>query len=221
MSLLSDLVATVLIEINDPSQVTYTTPELVRYLNYGNRVLRRTIFEIRPRLLMEPQLTGTLSGDTIIFPKNIMRIVEVRFNHRQIFEVVSEQRHGHDDTLLDYALHERGHDEYGFILMGFNQIKITPHPKFPYPYEIQYIAGLDENLSATDDSGLSLELEDMLVEFAVMRAGMRNGADMSGETSILELFKTQIEETLEGLGGARRSVVCGYQRGNEWRRRYY
>jgi hypothetical protein len=210
----------ILVEVNDPSQVTYLPPELLNYINQGNRMMRRSIYEIRPRLLMEPPLTGTTSGSTITFPKNIMRIIDFRCNHRQIFEVTTDE-HRHDEFDDDDEFNGDGKEGYGFILMGFNQVKITPHSVHPHQYEIQWIAGLDENLSATDDLGLPLELEDVIVEYATMRAGMRNGADVSGETSMVSLFKQQIEENISNLGGPRHSICKGYRSYGSRRNRYW
>lgn len=212
MSTLQTLIDQMIVELNDPNQNTYTTPELTVYLNYGYRMLRRSIYEIRPRLLQEADLTGTLSGNTIVFPKSIMRIIDFRLNYKQIFEVVSESHHHGDSS--NYGANGLNTQEYGFILEGFNSVKITPYPQqsAPFYYDIQWTAAIDQSLGVDDDTGLDMGWEDMLTEFAVARAGMRNGADVGGETSLATAFKQQIEENLENMGGPRRSTVKGYQR---------
>jgi hypothetical protein len=208
MSTMQDLISAVLVEINDPSQITYQNAELLRYLNYGIRTIRRTVLEIRPRLLCETPITGTYTQEDIIFPRNIMRVIEFKFNHRLLQEFSTEGTHRWGDNIDEWAGFNHS-ERRGFMFINSNTLRITPcgEGDSGLPYIIDWVAAVDTSLTLTDDSGIAPEWEDMVIEFASARAGIRNGADMSGENSYMTMFRNQIEENIAGMGGPRHSFV--------------
>ena len=214
MSTMQELVSAVLVEINDPSQITYQNAELLRYLNYGIRTLRRTILEIRPRLLCDSPLVGTYSREDIVFPRNIMRIIEFKFGHELLQEMATEGHTNWGDNIDAWAGFSHRHKR-GFMFVNSNSLRITPcnDSDNGIPYRVDWVAALDTSLTITDDSSLAPEWEDMVIEFAVARAGIRNGADMSGENSYMQLFKSQIEENIASMGGPRHSAIKPNMRG--------
>ena len=177
---------------NYTDKITYTDEEILDCINNGVRFIRRTIANMRPALLMS-EVTGTLAAGTksITLAKRPIKIINVTAG----------------DTTAEKGLHEtdiafispRSSDATGtpreFFLTGSQTINFFPIPDTGIRYAVRTVDDIAE-LSWEDNSPLSNEFDDFLIEYAALRLSVGNEYDMTQESQLIASIITQINQIL-------------------------
>lgn len=178
--------------LHDTDKITYMDEEILDCINNGVRFIRRTIANIRPALLMS-EVKGTLAAGTksITLEKRPIKIINVTAG----------------DTTAEKGLHEtdiafispRSNDAKGtpreFFLTGSQTINFFPIPDAETKYTVRTVDDIEE-LSWEDDSPLSNEFDDFLIEYAALRLSLGNEYDMTQESQMVSSIAAQINQIL-------------------------
>lgn len=178
------------INISDEQETGFSNDALLGYVNDGIRILRRTLLDTNPDLLIdydgtlhikagETQATITDAGTNI----KLSAITCVRINGRKL---------QHGDFRNIQNLHRRGVPCI-YYTVGSSKIGVYPAPDEPTDVTITGIR--DQNLltSLDDASPFSLDIDDFLVEYVGVRAAMTDEFDVSQETQLLSQITAQVE----------------------------
>ena len=176
MMSVKDIVIRIRSSTHDKQQTGYRDSDILGYINDGVRLMRRIIMSIRPELLADDPVTGTLlAGEsTIKLEKMISKVLEVTAGDKRLEPlsanmVMDAQATGIPDS---------------FYLQGWKTIRVYPIPKKDIDYSVTVVS----DMTLLDYDGASpfpTEIDDFLIEYAVTRASISNEFDVSQESSIM------------------------------------
>ncbi|EGO63495.1 hypothetical protein [Acetonema longum] len=185
--LVSELVERVRYRIVDTQNIGYKTPELLDYINEGHKFLRRTVSKHAPLMLSTAETGFTEPGvATSNLSLKAVKILELRINGKKITKVDL-------DSVQD--LTSTGVPSKYFLP---NFIHWVPIPDGRYPFIAVYIPEA-QRLLEKFDSGWPSDYEDFIVEYATIRAGMRNEFSVNVEEQFMAIFGEQIKDLLNNM----------------------
>jgi len=197
---IANLLTSIRYRLVDPEKSNWSDAELTSYLTDGNRALFFTVANLRPEFVRTGQTGTTVSGEKAIAITGgpILRDLRVwigpekeRLQSMELHELPS--------------LHRVGKPEF-FWASGFSSVDLYPVPDGEYEYTLSYIpqpAILEEN------SPWPESFDGFLVEFAVVRAGLRDEADMTQEAGFMSSWQQRIAEAI-GAVHPGEGVIGGY-----------
>ena len=223
---------------DDEQRINYTDEEILNAINAGLRIIRRTIADIQPEVLMET-VTGLLEPgqDEIRLRRRPLMIVEVTagdkvlstvtsyldkkiyHNHEKIFENMTpiyptkyEQK-----NFAEYKLHETNlhHIREKFLTgrpKSFYRVGLQCLKLYPKPRKETgfTVRTVDdvEELHFEDMTPLLNEFDDFLIEYAIYRLSLTDEFDMTQEQQIIANIHQQISNILAPPPAG--AVVHGY-----------
>ena len=222
---------------DDEQRINYSDAEILAVVNAGLRMIRRTIADIQPEILMKTA-TGILKAgeDKIILSCRPLMIVEVTagdkvlskvegYANKKIFhnrakicgnktliysryELKNFAEHKLDETNLQ---HIRERFLIGrpkcFYRVGMHTLKLHPRPRAETAYTVRTIDDIDE-LHFDDETPLLNEFDDFLIEYAIWRLSLDDEFDMTQEQQIIASITQQIAQVLNPPPPG--AVVRGY-----------
>ena len=211
--------------IHDWQGVNYDNDEIISVLNAGLRIIRRTITEIQPELLMETT-TGILQAgeDEIKLKRHPLMIVEMTAgdkilsviegytnkkiwhnrekiydNKRKIYskyEIKTFEEHKLKETNIQHVgIRNKTGRPREFYRTGWKSLKISPIPEKETAFTIKIVDDIEE-MRYEDHIPLIAEFDDFLIEYAVMRLSIDNEYDISQEQAIIGSIQQQIMNML-------------------------
>lgn len=190
MMSVKDIVIRIRSSTHDKQQTGYRDSDILGYINDGVRLMRRIIMSIRPELLADDPVTGTLlAGEsTIKLEKMISKVLEVTAGDKRLEPlsanmVMDAQATGIPDS---------------FYLQGWKTIRVYPIPKKDIDYSVTVVS----DMTLLDYDGASpfpTEIDDFLIEYAVTRASISNEFDVSQESSIMGNIISQATDFLRNM----------------------
>lgn len=189
MLAVTDLITRIRNAAHDEQKTGYTDDILLGYINDGVRIFRRMIMENAPMILAEEKAGMLKSGETsVTFDSNVSQILRVLLDQEQIAMV----------SVLDIDYTNVTGIPDCCYLLGFKTLKFFPVDSVDHQYEITYIPDM-QFLTLTDSSPFSNDLDDLLFEYAVIRASISNSYDMSQENVVLNTMMAQAEQLIRSL----------------------
>lgn len=190
MMSVKDIVIRIRSSTHDKQQTGYRDSDILGYINDGVRLMRRIIMSIRPELLADDPVTGTLlAGEsTIKLEKMISKVLEVTAGDKRLEPlsanmVMDAQATGIPDS---------------FYLQGWKTIRVYPIPEKDIDYSVTVVS----DMTLLDYDGASpfpTEIDDFLIEYAVTRASISNEFDVSQESSIMGNIISQATDFLRNM----------------------
>lgn len=212
MMTVKEMIAKVRQTIHDAKSIEYSDAELISYLDDGNRIMRRTAMSIYPEVLV-----SNMIGRNVELIENADGSIE----RKVIDKVVSEQpftkiiRVLLDGVQLEpisasevIRFKETGQTMF-YYLTGFNTVNFFPAPSAEHEYRIDYIADMKLLDLKEDASPYPLVLDDILIEYAVLRSAISDEFNMQKESSLLSTIISQIEDVLRNMSPVK-TQVKGY-----------
>lgn len=188
----ADLLTRVRYKIVDPDSNDFTDTELMLFLNEAGRILHGMITDRRPMTLATTK-SATLSAlaASITLDYNPRRILDVRVNG-YVLPVI--------DPLGIFDPTQTGIPGW-YYLSGFKAVTFFPTPagSDTYAAVVRYVPEYTEMAAEGGSCVYPDQALDLLVEFAAIRAGMRNEADVSQETALLRNWRTEVQGWLGDL----------------------
>ena len=237
MTPIKEVVRKIRIAIHDEDCINYDDRDILNVINAGYRVIRRTIAEIQPELLMDTTAGILQAGEDTITLRHIpMKIIEltagdkiissttnfasknIRSNFDKVFGNATQIYSQYDTKIFDERQleettfhHIRHRTAEGkprcFYRVGLKELKIYPKPKKETAYTLRTIDDIEE-LKFHDSLPLMKEFEDFLIEYASMRLVLSNEYDIQMEQQILANIHAQISQIL--MPPPAGTVVKGY-----------
>lgn len=184
-----DLIVRIRNAAHDEQKIGYTDDILLGYINDGVRIFRRMIMENAPMILAEEKAGTLKSGETsVTFDSNVSQILRVLLDQEQIAMV----------SVLDIDYTNVTGIPDCCYLLGFKTLKFFPEDSVDHQYEITYIPDM-QFLTLEDSSPFSNDLDDLLFEYAVIRASISNSYNMSQENTVLGTMMAQAEQLIRSL----------------------
>ena len=151
------------------------------------RFIRRTIANMRPALLMS-EVTGTLAAGTksITLAKRPIKIINV---------TAEKGLHETDIAFISPRSSDATGTPREFFLTGSQTINFFPIPDTGIRYAVRTVDDIAE-LSWEDNSPLSNEFDDFLIEYAALRLSVGNEYDITQESQLIASIVAQINQIL-------------------------
>ena len=186
----ADLVALVRVQVIDPAETDFTDGEILQYLNQAGRILHNMIADRRPDLVQEVKegdISVSVPYVTLTrFPRRVRR---VRVDGRKVDP-------GAIPGIADVS--ETGRPEYWYM-SGFRYVSFSPTPDSTYGVKVFYVPEYAEMVLSGGPCVYPDQALDMMVEFAALRCGLRNEADMSQEAGLFKNFRGEVVTWLSDL----------------------
>ncbi len=169
----------------DSEQNSYKDEELLMYVNAGIRFIRRSISKLNPLLIADYQRSFTLEANEndVDLESNVYRVIEVRNNGKVLsptnyFEIKDKSAYGTPNK---------------YCMIGNRHVKIFPLSNESCTVDILAINDSGE-LNLGDTSPFVTDLDDLIIEYAVLRCGMSDRFTMTQETQLFASIVTQLQE---------------------------
>ena len=222
---IKDVIRKIRIVIHDEDCINYDDRDVLNVINGGLRVIRRTIAEIQPELIMNTTAGILQAGEDLITLRHIpLKIVEltagdkvlsstkgfasskVRDNFDKVFGNATHIYSQYDAKVFDEKPleettfhHVQNRSAVGkprrFYRVGMKQLKVHPKPEKETAYTLRTVDDIEE-LKFHDTLPLMKEFEDFLIEYASMRLALSNEYDMQQEQQIIANIHAQISQIL-------------------------
>lgn len=186
--------------LKDEDNNSFTDAELLDYIESGVDFLRRIIISINPEYIAVPIDDGDLlAGMNEIELQNNVYIFDVRVNGQKLFrENISSIK----DT------EAKGVPKKYCILNG-NKILLFPVPNKNITYSV---IGVPDGgrLSIDSFTPFGNDLDNLIFEYAVIRAGIGDQFQMSQEMELMGLIMQQVTTLVIRYNQCESSVIKGY-----------
>ena len=210
---------------DDEQRINYSDEEILNAINAGLRVIRRTITDIQPEILMET-MTGVLeagqdeirlekrplmildvtAGDKVLSVRKGERHIPVFHNNMPIFGNKTpiyqryETKNFAERKLAETNLqHIRDNFAIGrpkcFYRVGLQNLKVHPKPRVETAFTVHFVADIHE-LNFDDKTPLLNEFDDFLIEYAIYRLALGDEFDMTQEQQLIANIHQQITSIL-------------------------
>lgn len=210
---------------DDEQRINYSDAEILDALNAGLRVIRRTIADLQPEILMETA-TGVLEAgqDEIRLERRPLLVVEVTAGDKVLSTHKGESNEKvfrNDANVFGnrtpvYSKYERKnfaerkleetnlqHISKRFLVgrpkyfyrVGLQSLKVHPKPRAETAFTVRWVSDFNE-LHFEDTTPLLNEFDDFLIEYAVYRLALTDEFDMTQEQQIIANIHQQIASIL-------------------------
>lgn len=196
---ISEAIRRIRVAIHDEEQrINYSDTEILDAINSGLRVIRRTIAEIQPELLMTTQ-TGTLEAthDEIELSSRPLQIIELTAGKHKLIE--TNLQHVRKKVSSE-------HPKY-FYRVGLQSLKVYPTPRLETDFTVRFVEDIGE-LGIEDTTPILNEFDDFLIEYAAYRLALTDEFDMTQEQQIIANIHQQIASILAPPPAG--TVIRGY-----------
>ncbi len=171
---------------DEEQRINYTDAEILNALNAGLRVLRRTIADIQPEILMTARTFELAAGeDEIQLPSRPLMILDVTAGKFKLLE--TNLQHVREKPLT-------GRPKY-FYRTGLQSLKIYPPPRVETALTVRLVEDLAE-MALEDETPLLNEFDDFLLEYAIWRLSLTEEFDMTQEQQLIANIHQQIASLL-------------------------
>lgn len=186
--------------LKDEDENSFTDAELLDYIESGVAFLRRVIISTNPEYIAVPIDSGELQAGTneIELPCSGY-IFDVRINGTRI---TKENISSIKDILA------KGEPQKYCLLNG-NRVLLFPAPDKTVSY---FIIGVPEGarLSVEGVTPFGSDMDNLIFEYAVIRAGIGDQFQMSQEMELMGLIMQQVTTLVTRYNQCEDSVVKGY-----------
>lgn len=198
---IKSLIARLRRTLKDEDENSFTDDELLDYISDGITFLRRIIVPLNPEYIAVPVANGTLESreNEVILPGSLQQIVDVRVNGIKIRR---------DNISSVFNTQEVG-EINRYCLLNRKRVLFFPLPQEPCAYEIIGIKQQAE-LTMDDSTPYGNDIDPLIFEYAVIRAGMGDMFQMSQEMSVMSLLVDQINTMIRGTNESEDNFVEGY-----------
>lgn len=186
--------------LKDEDKNSFTDEELIDYIEAGISFIRRIIISENPEYIVSDIASGTIDAgyNEIVLP-SACYVFDVRVDGLKIpRENLSNIR----DTT------EKGEIKKYVILNGK---KILFFPISDKEHTVKIIGVKDQGrLSATSKTPFNNDIDNLIFEYVILRAGMGDQFQMSQEMQLMQVIANQVEHLLNIYNETEQGTVQGY-----------
>lgn len=187
--------------LKDEDENSFTDDELLDYISDAITFVRRLIIPLNPEYIAVPVVKGTLeSGENEVqLSGSLQQIVDVRVNGVKIRR----------DNISAVCNTKEIGEIKRYCLLNRKRVLFFPVPQDSCSYEIIGIKQQPE-LTMDDSTPYGNDIDPLIFEYAVIRAGMGDMFQMSQEMSIMSTVVEQITSLVRGANESEDNFIAGY-----------
>lgn len=187
--------------LKDEDKNSFTDAELIDYIENGIAFLRRAIININPEYIAVPVAEGTIEAGTneIELPGGVNYVFDVRINGRKIKR---ENISSIEDTSLKGEIRR-------YCFLNGNRLLFFPVPEKDVEYSV---IGIPDNPRLSDEAvtPFNSDMDNLIFEYVVIRAGIGDHFQMSQEMEIMSLIMDQVTKLITQYNQCEEGAVKGY-----------
>lgn len=191
--------------LKDEDKNSYSDDELLSYIHSGILFVRRMIILLNPEYLSVQLAQGVLKpGNNIItVNKSTSYIYDVRIDGKKIKkEILSSIPDTEEESDVVKC----------YCFLNMNTVAVYPIPQKEVKYVVTGIPD-NERLSLTSVTPFNADIDNLVAEYAILRAGMSDMFQMSQETQLMSTIAQQVENLVMVRNEASEVVVNPYYGG--------
>lgn len=191
--------------LKDEDKNSYSDDELLSYIHSGILFVRRMIILLNPEYLSVQLAQGVLKpgNNKITVNKSTSYIYDVRINGKKIKkEILSSIPDTEEESDVVKC----------YCFLNMNTVAVYPIPQKEVKYVVTGIPD-NERLSLTSVTPFNADIDNLVAEYAILRAGMSDMFQMSQETQLMSTIAQQVENLVMVRNEASEVVVNPYYGG--------
>lgn len=198
---IKSLIARLRRTLKDEDENSFTDDELLDYIGDAITFVRRLIIPLNPEYIAVSVAKGTLAGgeNEVKLSASLQQVVDVRVNGVKI-------RRDNISAVCNTA--ETGEIKR-YCLLNRKHVLFFPVPQDSCSYEIIGIKQQPE-LTPNDSTPYGSDIDPLIFEYVVIRAGMGDMFQMTQEMSIMSTIVEQINSLVRGANESEDNFVEGY-----------
>lgn len=191
--------------LKDEDKNSYSDDELLSYIHSGILFVRRMIILLNPEYLSVQLAQGVLKpgNNKITVNKSTSYIYDIRIDGKKIKkEILSSIPDTEEESDVVKC----------YCFLNMNTVAVYPIPQ----KEVKYVViGIPDNerLSLTSVTPFNADIDNLVAEYAILRAGMSDMFQMSQETQLMSTIAQQVENLVMVRNEASEVVVNPYYGG--------
>lgn len=186
--------------LKDEDVVTYSDDELIDYIEDGISFIRRIIISENPEYIATGIAKGTLgAGINELELSASCYVYDVRVDGKKI---------PRENLSSIENIEERG-DIRKYVLLNGKEILFFPIPEKDHTFKIMGVYD-QPRLSQISNTPFNGDIDNLIFEYAVIRAGIGNEFQMSQETQLMQVVAQQVEHLLNIYNECEQGQVRGY-----------
>lgn len=187
--------------LKDEDKNSFTDEELIDYIENGVAFLRRVIINSNPEYIAVPITCGTVDAgkNNVELPSDVNYVLDVRVNGKKIKR---ENISSIEDTT------EKG-EVAKYVLLNGNELLFFPVPQKAVKYSVVGVYD-SPRLSVEAVTPFNGDLDDLIFEYVIIRAGIGESLPMSQEMEVMSVILEQVKKLINQYNQCDESIVKGY-----------
>ena len=187
--------------LKDEDENSFTDTELLDYISDAITFVRRLIVSTNPEFISVPIAKGTLEKgeNEVILPSSVELIVDMRIDGVKIRR----------DNINAVKNTEETGKINRYCLLNRRKVLFFPVPEEPSKYEIIGIKQFYD-LSLNDTTPYGNDIDPLIFEYVVIRAGMGDMFQMSQELSVMANIVEQVNTLVRTTNHTEDNFAEGY-----------
>lgn len=187
--------------LKDEDENSFTDAELLDYISDAITFVRRLIVSTNPEFISVPIAKGTLEKgeNEVILPSSVELIVDMRIDGVKIRR----------DNINAVKNTEETGKINRYCLLNRRKVLFFPVPEEPSRYDIVGIKQFYD-LSLNDTTPYGNDIDPLIFEYVVIRAGMGDMFQMSQELSVMANIVEQVNTLVRNTNDSEDNFVEGY-----------
>lgn len=198
---IKSLIARLRRTLKDEDENSFTDDELLDYISDAITFVRRAIIAVNPEYIAVPVAEGELesSENEVTLSGSMEQLVDVRIDGAKIKR---ENINAIENTREVGQVNK-------YCLLNRKRVLFFPLPQEPCSYEIVGIKQQSE-ITMDDSTPYNNDIDPLIFEYAVIRAGMGDMFQMSQEMSIMTNIVDQVVSIVRMANESEDNFVEGY-----------
>lgn len=186
--------------LKDEDKNSFSDEELIDYIEAGISFIRRIIISENPEYIATHIMGGTVvAGENIIELPTSCYVYDLRVDGKKIPR----------ENLSSINDIKATGDIKKYVLLNGREILFFPIPQKDQEFLIMGIYD-QPRLSPTSNTPFNSDIDNLIFEYVILRAGMGDQFQMSQETQLMQVVAQQVEHLLNIYNQCEQGQVQGY-----------
>ena len=186
--------------LKDEDKNSYSDEELIDYIEAGISFIRRIIISENPEYIATGVARGTIpAGTNELELPTACYVYDVRIDGKKI---------PRENLSSIQDITQEG-DIKKYVLLNGREILFFPIPQKDQEFKVMGVFD-QPRLSPTSNTPFNSDIDNLIFEYVILRAGMGDQFQMSQETQLMQVIATQVEHLLNIYNECEQGQVQGY-----------
>lgn len=186
--------------LKDEDKNSYSDEELIDYIEAGISFIRRIIISENPEYIATGVARGTIpAGTNELELPTACYVYDVRIDGKKIPR----------ENLSSIKDITQEGDIKKYVLLNGREILFFPIPQKDQEFKVMGVFD-QPRLSPTSNTPFNSDIDNLIFEYVILRAGMGDQFQMAQETQLMQVIATQVEHLLNIYNECEQGQVQGY-----------